>query len=439
MDKLPSIIVSVFDGNFKGLNEIIQNKEMDHFIREEVLETYIYFYDNNLISKNDLIKFLRDLTGLYEYDDEIYNAILEVIIKTHLIEMTQDVKKMFDECAIDEYIRGGYAEFIDYLFDYDSSAGVELITSVEDSMAWWYCFKGDKDDDDRFNADKMSQALNEFMEIDKKQHIANNKKVGRNDPCPCGSGKKFKKCCLDKMESGLPYQNYIEESLKKYPKKNSNKDELDFYSIYEERYIEIDKLLYKVMKNKRVPIFIKRNLWKENEMYYSYLDEAYPLIKEIIEKEKFKTIEEYDKKVSIHYSLYSFFSNYTGLMVEKIKHGKKQYIENLEEVIRYFYNTFEIDTEYEYIFLDKIDDYFIFTKQYEEAIKFFQGKLGNNSNKMCNYDYLFHLYSIMYDYDECVKKMDDAINNETDEDLKEELQFMKLEYVDEEDYEDYEF
>jgi uncharacterized protein YecA (UPF0149 family) len=21
-------------------------------------------------------------------------------------------------------------------------------------------------------------------------------KTGRNDPCPCGSGKKFKKCCL---------------------------------------------------------------------------------------------------------------------------------------------------------------------------------------------------------------------------------------------------
>ncbi|HSW32391.1 MAG TPA: PBPRA1643 family SWIM/SEC-C metal-binding motif protein [Steroidobacteraceae bacterium] len=22
-------------------------------------------------------------------------------------------------------------------------------------------------------------------------------KIGRNDPCPCGSGKKFKKCCAD--------------------------------------------------------------------------------------------------------------------------------------------------------------------------------------------------------------------------------------------------
>ena len=26
-------------------------------------------------------------------------------------------------------------------------------------------------------------------------------KVGRNDPCPCGSGKKFKRCCLERMEA----------------------------------------------------------------------------------------------------------------------------------------------------------------------------------------------------------------------------------------------
>jgi uncharacterized protein YecA (UPF0149 family) len=25
--------------------------------------------------------------------------------------------------------------------------------------------------------------------------IVNSIKVGRNDPCPCGSGKKYKKCC----------------------------------------------------------------------------------------------------------------------------------------------------------------------------------------------------------------------------------------------------
>jgi hypothetical protein len=25
-------------------------------------------------------------------------------------------------------------------------------------------------------------------------------KIGRNDPCPCGSGKKYKKCCFEKDE-----------------------------------------------------------------------------------------------------------------------------------------------------------------------------------------------------------------------------------------------
>lgn len=27
-------------------------------------------------------------------------------------------------------------------------------------------------------------------------HVRAGPKVGRNDPCPCGSGKKHKKCCL---------------------------------------------------------------------------------------------------------------------------------------------------------------------------------------------------------------------------------------------------
>ena len=29
----------------------------------------------------------------------------------------------------------------------------------------------------------------------KKEPIRKDKKIGRNDPCPCGSGKKYKKCC----------------------------------------------------------------------------------------------------------------------------------------------------------------------------------------------------------------------------------------------------
>ena len=31
------------------------------------------------------------------------------------------------------------------------------------------------------------------------QVVRQGPKVGRNDPCPCGSGKKYKKCCLNKL------------------------------------------------------------------------------------------------------------------------------------------------------------------------------------------------------------------------------------------------
>lgn len=40
--------------------------------------------------------------------------------------------------------------------------------------------------------------------------LIKNKIPGRNDLCICGSGKKFKKCCLQKFEDGT-YQKYKEK------------------------------------------------------------------------------------------------------------------------------------------------------------------------------------------------------------------------------------
>ena len=40
----------------------------------------------------------------------------------------------------------------------------------------------------------------------KKEPVRNvGKKVGRNDPCPCGSGKKFKACCMRKQSPADPF------------------------------------------------------------------------------------------------------------------------------------------------------------------------------------------------------------------------------------------
>ena len=42
--------------------------------------------------------------------------------------------------------------------------------------------------------------LNGVICMDRKRDttITKDKKVGRNEPCPCGSGKKYKKCCIGK-------------------------------------------------------------------------------------------------------------------------------------------------------------------------------------------------------------------------------------------------
>jgi uncharacterized protein YecA (UPF0149 family) len=47
-----------------------------------------------------------------------------------------------------------------------------------------------------------SKAFSILMEnADKAQTVKPqiDKNVGRNDPCPCGSGKKYKKCCLTEI------------------------------------------------------------------------------------------------------------------------------------------------------------------------------------------------------------------------------------------------
>ncbi len=49
---------------------------------------------------------------------------------------------------------------------------------------------------------KETAAVGSGDSIVKKQPVRNrDKKIGPNDPCPCGSGKKYKKCCRDKQEN----------------------------------------------------------------------------------------------------------------------------------------------------------------------------------------------------------------------------------------------
>ena len=41
-------------------------------------------------------------------------------------------------------------------------------------------------------AEKIKEIVKAFK---KSKTVVKGEKIGRNDPCPCGSGKKYKKCC----------------------------------------------------------------------------------------------------------------------------------------------------------------------------------------------------------------------------------------------------
>ena len=66
-----------------------------------------------------------------------------------------------------------------------------LFGDTVEELSGWACF-AERDDEDQ----EEWRQLAELYRILSEPHHNPFKGIGRNDPCPCGSGKKFKKCCL---------------------------------------------------------------------------------------------------------------------------------------------------------------------------------------------------------------------------------------------------
>ena len=64
---------------------------------------------------------------------------------------------------------------------------------------------GGQDRHTRLAASPAQQQTNAGSDVDAKPEPIRHRgtRVGRNDPCPCGSGKKYKNCCLRKGGGGM--------------------------------------------------------------------------------------------------------------------------------------------------------------------------------------------------------------------------------------------
>jgi uncharacterized protein YecA (UPF0149 family) len=59
-------------------------------------------------------------------------------------------------------------------------------------MESWAAFSDEPSD--RLEREPWEPAISELLTDE--PYVNPIRDVGRNDPCPCGSGRKFKKCCL---------------------------------------------------------------------------------------------------------------------------------------------------------------------------------------------------------------------------------------------------
>ena len=151
-------------------------------------------------------------------DTQFIGWTIYEVVEASLVELSPLIKKLWDKGWIPETYMGPLDEIIKLLKDpieeYDKMPIPENIHGfysdkyLEKKIQWEYTeeeleasrrFLGSMDDDDPIMeslAKALAGNLPEDINSRKPKTIIAKPKIGRNEPCPCGSGKKYKKCCL---------------------------------------------------------------------------------------------------------------------------------------------------------------------------------------------------------------------------------------------------
>ena len=138
--------------------------------------------------------------GYFKLEQEIYEKILESVDKP----ITGTVKALAKKFKVETLTMVGFLDGInESLKESNPLDKLEEDTKVSlefDKENLYYNMVGAKADW-LYELPQWDSLLSEEKrkELYKKQKlsttIVKDSKIGRNDPCPCGSGKKYKKCC----------------------------------------------------------------------------------------------------------------------------------------------------------------------------------------------------------------------------------------------------
>jgi len=202
---LKRILIGTYDGDLDALKGVIEAEQADEYVRAGALEVLAYLAATGRLAREEAEAYLLWLhdTLRPQHESFVWYGWTSAVALLGLEAMSGVVRRALERGLIDPMVTN-YDLFREdlrrTLADPERMAGFrhDRIAPLEDAIGellGWYAFS------DAAKRDRARQAAREVATLEPPQGPAFNpyKHVGRNDPCPCGSGKKFKKCCLQRV------------------------------------------------------------------------------------------------------------------------------------------------------------------------------------------------------------------------------------------------
>lgn len=185
------------------LDSLIRGRNADEYVRWEALQCLAFFVKDGRWSREELCARLHSYLkeALETEDKNLIFSLISELVDCGAMEAQDDIDLAFERNMIDffmyrrsqipESLKEGADHFAKRLEDLNADYS-DCIVEIEQ----WCCFGEDKPEPLPGSLPSYAQRPNRnglFGDFDEERPRA---KVGRNDPCPCGSGKKYKKCCM---------------------------------------------------------------------------------------------------------------------------------------------------------------------------------------------------------------------------------------------------
>jgi hypothetical protein len=197
------VMASVFDGDPQPLYEIILDPQADEFVRWAMCDTLAIVTLKGELPRSEAARFLATcFTDLRPARSCcVWDGWQSAIAALGLVELQPQVKQAFERGWVDPTS----LSFED--FEEDLNATLQSpdapawflernhpFNDVVEEFSTWPGFKEGEREEEQVTSGAPWSLWDGVINTPAVNRFRN---VGRNDPCPCGSGKKFKKCCLD--------------------------------------------------------------------------------------------------------------------------------------------------------------------------------------------------------------------------------------------------